>query len=288
MNKITAPNLTVSDAIEACLPSILNMGNSPSSFHNKLKSAKTYFCSCAIAYKFDAARASLCNLPQYGNKNQLVVAQIKREDLEHLYTYYFVQRGGRTIYDKIKTSVRKCPFCCGINKISTLDHFLPKSKFPQYSIDPNNLIPSCKDCNLGEKGAEFSLSPGNQIIHPYFDRDIFFLESWISVNITVHSSDLVETSFFADPPAHWDSISIERAKNHFTMFKLGILFDIQSADELTTIVDQRKTINSSLSALEFREHLERIERVSSLAINNWRRVLFRGLALSDAFIAHSF
>lgn len=35
-----------------------------------------------------------------------------------------------------------------------LDHFLPKSQYPQFSCDPYNLIPLCKACNSNIKGAK--------------------------------------------------------------------------------------------------------------------------------------
>ncbi|WP_156400858.1 HNH endonuclease [Pseudomonas sp. Root329] len=39
-----------------------------------------------------------------------------------------------------------CPYCGCPNKPDTLDHFIPKDDWPEYSIYPNNLIPQCGGC----------------------------------------------------------------------------------------------------------------------------------------------
>lgn len=39
-----------------------------------------------------------------------------------------------------------CPSCGSPFKPNTLDHFLPKDKWPEYSIYPNNLVPQCIGC----------------------------------------------------------------------------------------------------------------------------------------------
>jgi hypothetical protein len=39
-----------------------------------------------------------------------------------------------------------CPYCCIFNA-TTIDHYLPKEDFPEYSVHINNLIPCCDDCN---------------------------------------------------------------------------------------------------------------------------------------------
>lgn len=58
------------------------------------------------------------------------------------------------------TKNTRCPICGRILERSSktgvgnadLDHFLPKSIYPQFALYPENLIPICKDCNQIEKG----------------------------------------------------------------------------------------------------------------------------------------
>lgn len=39
-----------------------------------------------------------------------------------------------------------CPFCGNPKKPDTLDHFIPKDQWPEYSIFANNLVPQCRGC----------------------------------------------------------------------------------------------------------------------------------------------
>lgn len=60
-----------------------------------------------------------------------------------------------------KKHERRCPMCGQLletskksdSKIPTadLDHFYPKDKFPQFALLPQNLIPTCMECNRIEK-----------------------------------------------------------------------------------------------------------------------------------------
>lgn len=77
-------------------------------------------------------------------------------------------------YDKLTSDVKKqfkkdffdqkerrCPFCGQLLETSgkansdiptaDLDHFFPKSKYPQFALNTHNLIPICMECNRIEK-----------------------------------------------------------------------------------------------------------------------------------------
>ena len=53
---------------------------------------------------------------------------------------------------KIKSipKYNKCPFC-GVGRVSTLDHYLPKTKYPTYAVTPVNLVACCAECNKKRK-----------------------------------------------------------------------------------------------------------------------------------------
>jgi hypothetical protein len=64
-----------------------------------------------------------------------------------------------------------CPYC-GIKRNYTrdLDHYIPRSKYPEFSIMTNNLIFSCPTCNQDYKGDLFVDKNKNRfILNPYFD-----------------------------------------------------------------------------------------------------------------------
>ena len=67
-----------------------------------------------------------------------------------------------------KNVEKRCPFCGQLLETSgktvsdvptaDLDHFFPKSKYPQFALLPQNLIPTCMECNRIEKHVNF-ISP---------------------------------------------------------------------------------------------------------------------------------
>ncbi|HIF9223000.1 TPA: hypothetical protein ACX6QE_000729 [Photobacterium damselae] len=66
--------------------------------------------------------------------------------------------------------LNECPFCGNPFSPNTLDHFVPKEEWPEYSIFPNNLVPQCKDC-APTKGKKYfcDSSHKSMFIHPIYN-----------------------------------------------------------------------------------------------------------------------
>jgi hypothetical protein len=67
-----------------------------------------------------------------------------------------------------KLSPVVCIMCGGFGN-GTLDHYLPKSMYPEYSFFSKNLIPSCNCNSLRGTAVKGATSP-ERAIHPYFDN----------------------------------------------------------------------------------------------------------------------
>ena len=64
---------------------------------------------------------------------------------------------------------KSCPLCGSLGGRS-LDHALPRSLFPEFSILRENLVPACTICNTDEKGGTYRGRRPERFIHPYYDR----------------------------------------------------------------------------------------------------------------------
>lgn len=63
-----------------------------------------------------------------------------------------------------------CPACGEDGTPNTLDHYLPKQLYPEFSITACNLFPMCDICQ-GEKGtATVNVTNQRLFLHPYFDQ----------------------------------------------------------------------------------------------------------------------
>lgn len=60
-----------------------------------------------------------------------------------------------------------CPMCGSMHS-GTLDHYLPKNRFPIFSVFSRNLVPACK-CNSRRQETLLGANPGERVLHPYFD-----------------------------------------------------------------------------------------------------------------------
>lgn len=164
---------------------------------------------------------------------------LNKSDLVKIYEQYFAKQGkpARKIYDALLNAAKeKCPFCGGIGTPRNLDHFLPKTHFPQFSVLPHNLIPSCRDCNMDGKGQAFATNEEDQIIHPYADKDIFFSEQWIFA--TYHEGNGTkpgEFEYYTLPPVNWSAVDKVRVRKHFKDFSLAKRYGDKAGQQLGTV-----------------------------------------------------
>lgn len=116
-------------------------------------------------------------LPEIGRLDEAPLTVPQKEAIRHAYT---VETAPMTVLRRNllrRISVARCPFC-GISESSTLDHYLPKEQYPEFSVFPKNLIPSCAACNTRKR--DRILIEGTNVrmfLHPCYDTipDLAFL-----------------------------------------------------------------------------------------------------------------
>lgn len=228
--------------------------------------------------KGNGFKISTHNFSKKANIDPLVVGSLRHSELSSLYSNYFVPErfDSRVIYNTIlASSIEGCPYCGGIGSVKELDHFLPKSKYPQFSLLTSNLVPSCKICNQDLKKSKLAKNYEDQIIHPYNDFNIFFEDKWIDVNFELNHEKEIE--FFVSPPDTWSEPNKRRAIYHFEMFDLSERYSTfiageylntkQSIENLKLDHDNQSIVNYIL------QHV--IDGAKNP--NDCRRVLYEGL-----------
>lgn len=106
-----------------------------------------------------------------------------------------------------------CPYCdwyeIEIAGVS-IDHFLPKSKFPLFSIYPKNLVMSCPTCNDRIKRHYIKLP----IFHPYYDE----VANYFKFRLV---NEEIKISFLNGI----NPLDKERANNFLSLFKIETRFN---------------------------------------------------------------
>lgn len=192
---------------------------------------------------------------------------------------------GRGHYDYIKSLAKNeiCPFC-GHRQVRTLDHVLPKRRFPIFAVTPINLVPACSDCNMTKSTAIGAVAE-EMFLHPYFDN----VESDLWLKASVIERLPAVAVFHVEAPAHWPAVLASRVSHHFERLGLARLYSQEAAQELSSIRHSMQKLFDAGGANLVRRHLER-EHVSrdAFQVNSWRTALYAALKESDWFIAQGF
>ena len=285
MRSLTAPNFDPMDVFFDCVNNISDVQK------RDLFLANTTNIEQAVTDYINASHTKTwCTLTRTprGNSNNIVTGSLSKKALVDLYSKNMVASTGpaRTRYDEILAAANgKCPFCGGIGHTKTLDHYLPKSNYPLYSVLPKNLVPCCRDCNTG-RGSTFASNAENQTIHPYLDEQHFFTEKWVIG--TISRTNPITIRFSAAPPEHWNPTDVQRAISHFETYGLAERYSIEAAGGLSGLIDQRRNYLQTTSPEEFKNYLADIANSPSYPINGWTRVMHSALAESDWFCLQTF
>ncbi|WP_143060016.1 HNH endonuclease [Burkholderia contaminans] len=179
----------------------------------------------------------------------------------------------------------ECPYC-GIGEPKTLDHYLPKEDFPEFSVLPANLIPICNVCNTIYKGTKFlSLAGGRIFMHSYYDSFPKF--DYISLRIDV--GDKIHLSFSSNLDPN-NAVFSSLFGRHFVGLGLGERFVTKSAAEISR---KRSSLRRFYGdgghkkvSLELQQEANDLR--STLSGNHWKVALYDGLAKSKDFCDEGF
>lgn len=278
MRAIVEPVFDPKTVYETCTNSISDVD-----LRDRLNFVTNNVVSAAQVYKQRAVVKQLYTIPENNNRNEdIVIGNVTKKELKGLYSDHMVGRAkpARVIYDQLlsKAPLGRCPFC-GFGHASTLDHYLPKTKYPLISVLPINLIPACKDCNTGKSTATAATAE-EQSLHPYFDHQYFVTEQWLYARVEEITPATIQ--FYVSPPSHWDNTSKKRVQSHFNDFKLPARYSVEASNQLACLRDTLVAYHASMGVNGVKQHLV-IEARSHFIqhANSWQTAMFQALAASD-------
>lgn len=266
MRVISKPNISPVEAYEACYSSS-RTETTRINFSNI-----SYFINIqSNQYEQNANSKNLYTFRPHIN----VSGTISKDDMVNLYDNNMVKnKEGRKIYDKLKSlaPLERCPFC-GIGTVTTLDHYLPKTEFPTFSVLPYNLVASCKDCNTG-KLASYATTQNTQTLHPYYDD--FTSEQWLYARVL----QPLKIEFYVQPPVFWNQIDKDRVQKHFDNYKLDKRFSVEASNVLAAL--SHKFTQYFSSSTDIKNELEREYKIhKDLHLNSWETAMYQALYLDS-------
>lgn len=179
----------------------------------------------------------------------------------------------RPMLDSLRSrELQLCPACGENGTPNTLDHYLPKDSYPEFSITAINLFPMCDICQGHKKTATVDETNQRLFLHPYFDEflDIQALslqighpyEAPASMTITPHPA--LEHAQQALVSRHLDHLAVSTRYHRY--FKSEYLRLLRLVSNLRN-TGQNVTVNLE----NFRNYAR------NKSINSWDHIFYDGV-----------
>lgn len=212
----------------------------------------------------------------------------QREDLLHCYgsTAQALEELKRLITERQSEGTRDfCPYC-GIGAPRQFDHYLPKEKYPEFSVHAYNLVPCCGTCNGKKSDVWLDGKNARVFLNLYIDSlpTAPMLEP--DINWVMRKGKRVPTvSFGLVLPAGFSVAKFGLIESHFKKLELLSRYKDQSHTEFSVLRDaaiarEAKTVATLRKFLK--NFLER--RELTLGPLNWRIALYRALVKDVSFL----
>nr|WP_321222224.1 hypothetical protein [uncultured Psychroserpens sp.] len=245
MKKIAKPSFLVSEVILDCIDNLQN-----TVLKQEIIDSVDQFTTAESDFNNKKLTNTLYQIHQNVNISDTINATV----LKGIYTDRLVNKNnkGRKYYNSIFISAPngKCPFC-NVKQVRTLDHYLPKSKYPILSITPNNLVPSCSDCNK-DKLVDSPTNSEEETLHPYFDD----IEDYDWLKAKIITLNPITFEYYVLPPDDWPTLLRERLRNHFASYLLNELYSIHAIEEFENIKQQITILFESAGSNHLKAHLK--------------------------------
>lgn len=208
---------------------------------------------------------------------------LEREDLLHCYDESTepLSKLRTRILDAQSPELRTiCQHCC-IDHSREMDHYLPKSIFPDFAVHGCNLIPMCGTCN-GKKSNIFRVAGVRQIFNLYFDS----LPTERYLRVTVRYDDDVPVARFSIDGAVLSADERKRVHSHFESLDLLQRYSEVSSSKFAEVASIVRETYRAASAAEAADFLSReATRLSGrYSKNYWEAVLLDALSNSQRFL----
>lgn len=174
-----------------------------------------------------------------------------------------------------------CPACGEDGTPNTLDHYLPKQTYPEFSITAFNLFPMCDICQGEKSTATVNAANERLFLHPYFDQfiDVQVLhlqigqpyEAPATMTLTPHSAlDPAQSALVA---RHLEHLAISTRYHRF--FK----------DEYLRLLRLTRSIRQK--CMDVTAHLEIFtENARNKSINSWGHVFYAGVLANPGLMEY--
>ena len=179
----------------------------------------------------------------------------------------------------------KCPYCT-LSAADTIEHILPKEKYPEFAINLYNLIPCCSKCNKHKgEGVENTNRLPHTINFYYHDPEVF---NFLEVDCIIDSKGCPSFKYKLKFPSSADQTLTTIITNHFKRLHLIKRYNEESINSYTAFehtiisVSRGKPINEALKFIK--NYLSNIK--NDYGLNHYHIAMIRCLIDSPEYHAY--
>lgn len=171
-----------------------------------------------------------------------------------------------------------CPSCGAPTVPETLDHYLPKGKYPHFAVTPLNLTPMCDPCQRrkGEKTGDAHSQ--KYFIHPYFDT--FSIDQIICLQIT---APFTAPNFSLMPNPNLTIPEIELVTTHLRELEIAQRFVRFFRSEYRRLI--RNVTRMRAKGLDVLENIESWQvGHADPTPNGWHHIFYRAVTTNPDIV----
>lgn len=222
-------------------------------------------------------------VPEVGHLAHAALTEQQKEALNHAFNVETAPmtklRGGILK----RTSVARCPFC-GIGESSTLDHYLPKEQYPEYSVFPPNLVPCCSPCNTCKRDKILDDDTDVRLfVHPHFDQ--IPLTLFLAVDLDLQVNAIILT-FRITRPIGMALATFQHLQAHFRLLKLADRYQRMALEHMGgqyRVLKRTYGLGEDAERVSNELTLDAQDFEARYGKNYWLAVLYKALAEHDDF-----
>lgn len=274
MHSLIKPNVNKCIFYYSCI------GKRKTSINKNLLNKASLIENAAIEYEVKAEARELYKLGPLSDEE---LDPLTSGNLINLYTNFSrLKSKNRIEYDKLLASAQRALCCfCSIGEPSELDHFLPKTKFPEFSVLPVNLLPICHWCNK-LKLDDAPKSVTESYIHPYFEE--YSEVEWLVANLNFIQDYPIATYQIKNDLKLSNAELACKLEYQFKKLELNKRYSERANVIITEMHHRLRNLHKSGGAEKVKFHLDELAKYEFQ--NNkysWVRALYISLSKSNEF-----
>lgn len=222
-------------------------------------------------------------LPEVGNFDPINMTDPQKEAMQHAYTVETApwKKVRGDLLGRPETA--RCPFC-GIGETATLDHYLPKELYAEFSIFPPNLLPCCGPCNTRKNDLVINEETNIRLfLHPCYDA--IPEQQFLDVQTNVLEGVLAITYRLRRPPG-MQMATFQHLRTHFVQLNLADRYRRMGLSHLgEEYPSLLRTYGVTQDAVRVSQKLTETadDKAEVFGGNFWLVVLYRALAANIDF-----